>query len=208
MAISFVNSSTAVQNTASTTISINAPASVANGDLLILLVISNNGTWTAPSGWTEWLASANNRAIYYRYASFEPTSYTITQSASQTSSATMVAYRGAAIDVMGTIGALATPSVAAAITTTANNAYVFDFVGVNTASLTFTTPTGYTALTSDSDTTSPSYGLFYITQATAGTTGTVSSTPSGGNTARSTLFSIIPGSAPANTSNFFFMMGA
>jgi hypothetical protein len=206
MALSIVNTTTAVQNTAATTITINVPSGVANGDILVLMVMSNNATWTTPSGWTVWLANSNNRAIYYRTASSEPASYTITQSASQTASACMVACNDAAIDVMGTISANASPSVADSITTTANNAFVFDYIAVNSASRTVTTPAGYTSLASDSDATSPSYALIYTTQTTAGATGTLSVTVSG--SMRSTLFSIIPATAAVNTGNFFFMMGA
>lgn len=206
MALSIVNTTTAVQNTASTTITINVPSGVVDGDILVLMVMSNGASWTTPSGWTVWLASGNNRAIYYRTASSEPASYTITQSVSETASACMVACNDAAIDVMGTISGSNSPSVAASITTTANNAFVFDYIAVNTASRTVTTPTGYTLLASDSDSTSPSYALIYTTQTTAGATGTLSVTVNGNM--RSTLFSIIPGGGAITTGNFFFMMGA
>jgi len=206
--LTLVNTTTAVQNTAATTITINVPSGVINGDLLVLMVMSDNGLWTTPSGWTVWFANSNNRAIFYRTASSEPASYTITQSNSDTSSACMIACSNAAIDVMGTIGSFNSPSVAPSITTTANDAFVFDYIAVNSASRTVTTPTGFTSVASDSDSTSPSYALFYKTQATAGATGTVSATVSG--SMRSTLFSIIPAN-PTTTVNgnfFFFMMGA
>jgi len=206
MALSTVNTTTAVQNTAATTITINVPSGVADGDVLVLMVMSNNGTWTTPSGWTVWLANSNNRAIYYRTASSEPASYTITQSASQTASACMVACNDAAIDVMGTVSANANPSVADSITTTANGAFVFDYLAVNAASRTITLPAGYTSLASDSDATSPSYHLIYTTQTTAGATGTLSVSANGN--IRSTLFSIIPGGGAITTGDFFFMMGA
>jgi hypothetical protein len=188
----YVNTATALQNTASTTITVNVPTGTATGDLLILTVISGSATWTTPAGWTVWLASANNRAIYYKTASSEPASYTVTQNSTTTASACMLAYRNAAIDVMGTITAGNTsPNTADAITTTANNAIVFNYVAGNTGSLSFSTPAGYTSLASDSDTTSPSYNLFYTIQTTAGGTGTVTTTFGSGN-ARSTLFSIKP----------------
>lgn len=206
MALSIVNTTTAVQNTAATTITINVPSGVANGNVLVLMVMSNNGTWTTPSGWTVWLANGNNRAIYYRTASSEPASYTITQSASQTASACMVACNDAVIDVMGTISPNTDPSVAASITTTANGAFVFDYLAVNDSNRTITLPAGYTSLASDSDGTSPSYALIYKTQTTAGATGTLSVSVS--NSMRSTLFSIIPATPVAvTTGNFFFMMG-
>ena len=206
MALSIVNTTTAVQNTAATTITINVPSGVANGNILLLTFITDaGGSVTTPSGWTLWLAFANNRAIFYRTASSEPASYTITQGSSSTCSACMVAFNNAAIDVMGTISANTSPSVADSITTTANGAFVFDYLAVNVASRSVTTPSGYTLLASDSDATSPSYALLYTTQTTAGATGTLSVTVSGNM--RSTLFSIIP-TVTANTSSFFFMMGA
>lgn len=207
MAIQFVNSTTAVQNSNSTTITINVPSGVANGQVLVLIatVGSVSSTWTTPTGWTLWSAANAGRTVYYKIASSEPASYTITQSVSTTASATILAYANAAIDVMGTLGTNATPSVAPSITTTANNCYVFYYSATRTvASVTYTTPTGYNALVSDSDATAPSYVVFYTTQATAGATGTVSSTPSGGNTSAPLLFSL----KPTVTGKFFFMMGA
>jgi len=204
MAILFVNLTTAVQNTNSTTITINVPSSVLDDDLMIMQVLGNTvTTYTTPTGWTLWLATTNNRAIFYRYASSEPASYTITSSNNTTHDAYIIAYRAAAIDVIGTLSAAASPIVAPSITTTKNDSYVFASYGAaNSGGITFTTPTGFTALASDSDGTAPSFALFYKTQATAGSTGTASSTPSAGSQ-RGIQFSIIP----TGIGNFFFMMG-
>jgi hypothetical protein len=204
MALSIVNTTSAVENTGTTALVINVPSGVANGDLLVLTYIANTGS-TTPSGWTAWLTTTNNRSIWYKNASSEPASYSLTNSANEPSSACIVALRDAAIDVMGTVSASANPSVAASITTTANGAFVFSYVGVNSANRTFTTPAGYTLLASDSDATSPSYALFYTTQTTAGATGTLSVSANGA--ARGTLFSIILGVGAVTTGNFFFMMG-
>lgn len=181
-----VNSTSAVQNTASTTITVNVPSGTANGDLMILLVCSGSGsnTWTTPAGWTLWSPTldSNGRAVFYRTASSEPASYTITQSSSTTSNANILTYRNASIDVIGAFSTSgASPSVAPSITTTANNATVFYFVASPTvASCTYTTPTNFTPLVSDSDATAPSSAIFTRVQATAGSTGTASSTPSTG----------------------------
>jgi hypothetical protein len=206
--IFLVNTSSAVQNTNSTTITVNVPSSTDNGDLMILSVISNSGsnTWTTPSGWTVWRSNFNGRAIYYRTASSEPASYTITQSNSATSSGYILSYRNATIDVMGTYSGFTSPSIAPSITTTANNAYVFYFIGSpGQANNTFSTPTGFTPLVSDTDGTNPSSAIFYKVQATAGATGTASSTPAAGLPA-SIQFSIIP--TTIINGNFFSMMGA
>lgn len=198
----FIGSSSAVQNTAATTISCSVPTDVTDGDLLILMVMSNNGTWTTPSGWTVWLASANNRAIYYRTASSEPSSYTITQGTSTTSSAIMLAYRGAAIDAMGNVSAFTSPVVSDSITTTANNAVVFNLIATNGASLNVTPTSDFTSIVTDADGTSPSAAVFYKVQPTAGATGTVTTTVTAN--ARGTLFSIKPitNGAPGAAGNF------
>lgn len=203
-----VNTSSAVQNTTSTTITVNVPSSTANNDLMILVVVSATAanTWTTPSGWTVWRASGNGRAIYYRTASSEPASYTVTQSGSSTASAYILSYRNASIDVMGTLGSPADPSVAPSITTTADDAYVFYFVAnPGQSSNTYSTPTGFTPLVSDTDGTAPSSAIFYKVQATAGATGTASS-DIGSGLPLSLQFSIIP--TTIINGNFFFMMGA
>lgn len=191
--ITAVAQTSASQTTVSPTITVNVPSGTANGDLMILIVASSQlNTWTTPSGWTLWFQN-NGRAIFYRTAASEPASYTVTQNNSETSDGFMLTYRNAAIDVIGSLGSNANPSVGAAITTTDSNCYVFDFVSARTnASITFTTPTGYTALISESDGVAPSAAIFFKTQSAAGTTGSATSTPSGGVNAGSMQFSLKP----------------
>ena len=174
-----VNTSSAVQDTSATTITVNVPSGTVNNTLMILLVTSAGtaNNWTTPAGWTVWSANFNGRAIYYRTASSEPASYTITQSGSATSAAYILTYNNATIDVMGSYGTAANPSVAPSITTTANNATVFYFVasgGQDTN--TYSTPTNFTPLVSDLGPTRPCSAAFSRVQATAGATGTASST--------------------------------
>ena len=174
-----VNTSSAVQDTAATTITVNVPSGTVNNTLMILLVTSAGtaNNWTTPAGWTAWSSNFNGRAIYYRTASSEPASYTITQSGSATSAAYILTYNNATIDVMGSYGTAANPSVAPSITTTANNATVFYFVasgGQDTN--TYSTPTNFTPLVSDLGPTRPCSAAFSRVQATAGATGTASST--------------------------------
>jgi hypothetical protein len=206
MSIQAVGQTSASQTTNSTTITVNVPSGTINSNFMILIVTSAlTNTWTTPSGWTLWYPSTNGRAIFYRTAASEPASYTVTQSSSTTSNAFILTYSSATIDVIGGLGSNNNPSVAAAITTTAQDTYVFDFVSARTnASITFTTPTGYTALISESDTAAPSGAIFFKIQSAVGTTGSATSTPSGGANAGSMLFAI----EPTDTGNFFFMMGA
>jgi hypothetical protein len=200
-----VNTTSAVQNTAATTIPINVPSGTANDDLMILFVASSGtaNTWTTPAGWTVWKSNFNGRAIYYRTASSEPASYTITQSGSATSDGYILTYRFATIDVIGGYGSAGSPSVAPSITTTANNAIVFySVVSGGQADATYTTPSGFTPIVSDSDGTTPSSAIFSRVQATAGVTGTASSTPSAGNPS-SLQFAIKPISPSATLGKDF-----
>jgi hypothetical protein len=191
--ITAVAQSTAVQNTSSSSITVNVPTGTSNGDLMIMVATLNDTLtfWSTPSGWIEWGQSLG-RAVFYRTASSEPASYTITQGNSNTSSAAILTYRNAVPDTIGVFSVNVSPSVAAAITTTDSNSYVFDYIaGRTNASQTYTTPTGFTSLVSDTDSTAPSYQVFYKTQATAGSTGTATSTTSSG-AAMSIQFSIKP----------------
>ena len=63
---------------------VNVPASVVDGDLMVMSYSTRNCTITAPAGWT-WAASGDSSggevsAIYYRIASSEPANYTWTLS--------------------------------------------------------------------------------------------------------------------------------
>jgi hypothetical protein len=88
MAIAYVNGSTATQSNISTKqVVLNVPASVADGNLLVVVGVVNSSTATlnTVSGWTQLWAQRNatcNTAAWYRVASSEPASYTWTWSAS------------------------------------------------------------------------------------------------------------------------------
>jgi hypothetical protein len=179
---------------ASTTITINVPTGTADGDLLIAVLIgtSASAAWTTPSGWTAGITLSQGRAVFYKTAASEPASYTFTFGQNVILQGYLLTYRNAQWGVNGTIGALTTPADASAITTTVNNSVIFYYVSTGSGTnITFSTPTGYTLLDSDSDLTIPASAIFTTTQAIAGTTGTVSSTPSTG-TARASLFAIYP----------------
>ena len=189
-----VNTTSASQtNAAQATITVNVPSGVANGDLLILVLNGGNSTvYTTPAGWTLWFATTNVTAVFYKTASSEPASYTVTGSTATTAIGFMLAYRNAAINVMGALSATtANPIVAPAITTTATNTVVIAFIRNGGVSETFTTPSGFTNLVSESDASDPSGAIFTKTQVTAGTTGTASSTPTS-TAGRGIQFSIRP----------------
>ena len=178
---------------AGTTITINVPAGTIDGDVLVLFVTSANSgaTWTTPAGWTAG-TSAVGAKVFYRTASSEPASYTITQSVSTTADGYIANFRNASIDVVGAFSGSGTnPAVAPSITVTNNNSLVIAVFSDATGNETYSTPTGFTPLDSDSDATGPSSGIFYKTGVSAGAFGTVSSTMSGG-TSRGALISLAP----------------
>jgi hypothetical protein len=102
-AIAFVAETTvASNNTAVTSLAINVPTN-ANSDLLLLFVGENagtNSTVNTPAGWTPMTGSpwdnggAAGLAIFYRIASSEPASYTITLTAAAKVTAAMLSYSG------------------------------------------------------------------------------------------------------------------
>ena len=193
--ITYISSATSVQNTASATISVTVP-SVSNGNLMIMIVQSSSvgQTWTTPAGWTASTASGG-KAIFYRTASSEPASYTVTKSASTgTADAFIIAYSNATFDTAGTFSANATPSQPAAITVAQANSTIVYWVGRDSAvSVTFTTPTGYTARQADSDATAPGAALFDLAGVAAGSYTAPTTTPSSG-TASSVVIAIKPSS--------------
>lgn len=103
MAIAFGSIATTTSNTSSTTVVVPVPTGTANGDLLIMAA-SNSAptTFTTPAGWTLLDSNANiatagfgSVAYWYRVASSEPASYTITLGAAAAPiTATMVRYTG------------------------------------------------------------------------------------------------------------------
>jgi hypothetical protein len=191
----YVASAKTQLTSSATTITINVPTGTANGDLLIAVLTAagaGSTTWTTPSGWTVGITASQGKTVFYKTASSEPASYTFTASGSDTHQGYILTYRNAQFGVGGTVSTSASsPAVAPAITTTAANAIIFDVVSQTGTSITYSTPTGYASLNSDSDATAPSSNIFITTQAVAGSTGTVSSNPSSGS-ARAYLFAIYP----------------
>jgi hypothetical protein len=179
--IAYVSSTQAVQNTASTTITIQKPFT-SSGNLMIMILSSNtaSNTWTTPSGWTLGTAGANGRALFWKISASEPSSYTITQSASNTSNAFIIAYSNATFDTSG-LAAQTTnsPITPVAITVARTNSTIIYVASRNDGqSITFTTPTGYTARISDSDGTTPSTSVFDLANVASGSYTAPSTTPS------------------------------
>lgn len=196
--ISFVSSAVSVQNTAATTITATVP-SVSNGNLMILIVNSSsddNGLfWSVPAGWTAPVATANGRRLFWRIASSEPASYTITQNDTQTADAIILVFSNA---VFNTTGLAAQSSVSSgnpiqpvniSVETSSTIVYVASSTDQN---VTFTTPTGYTSRAVDSDATGPSCSVFTLANVAEGTYTAPTTTASASNKNRAYVLSLTP----------------
>lgn len=103
MPVAFQNSTTATVNAAATGV-INVPSGVANGDMLILGVVIGESVGVVPTvpGWTQKAAvngsttQDNCTTLFYRRASSEPASYTVTLDATYGDNAaiSMLRYTG------------------------------------------------------------------------------------------------------------------
>lgn len=104
MAISFVNKSTLTTGAARTTSTVTAPASIADGDILLFyLLCDTNGTVTLPTGFTNFTGSPYNNAGYlgaglwifaaWKRAASESGNYSATHT-SRSTAGMMAAYRG------------------------------------------------------------------------------------------------------------------
>jgi fibronectin-binding autotransporter adhesin len=200
--ISFVASTTLADTAASTTHVMNVPSGTANGDLMLLFIAASaNSGYTVPTGWTL-VINTIALMICRRIASSEPASYTVTTS-NLACTGYIATYRNAEYDVVGASSIESSPSTAPSINVTYNNSVVLDFASGRTGSVTFTTPTGFSSIASESNTTSPSSALF-SRSFNSGATGTATTTLSAGAgfsillAIRPTLFYVAGGGQKGN----------
>jgi hypothetical protein len=188
--ISFVASTTLAETANTTSHVMNVPAGTANYDLMVLFYTgAATSIQTLPTGWTSAINNTATGFVAYKVAYSEPASYTVTTSTSTIGTGYIVTYRNAIWDTNGSFSASATPSVASSITVGFDNSLVLDYVFTKVGSVTYTTPTGFSSVASESNANSPSSAIF-SRAFNAGATGTVSTTPSGGNTGQSVLVSL------------------
>lgn len=157
----FLISQASTQNTSnSTSLVINKPSGTREGDLLVAFMNAPAAiTWTGDTGWTEVAdqgASPATRVAYKVAGASEGASYTFTLSSTSTGSGTIVAYRNAAYDAIGTIASAANPLVVGAVTASVNYARVVSTASRGAASITITGPATMETVFIDNDATSPS----------------------------------------------------
>ena len=169
-------------NGTSNVITLNKPAGVASGNILIAAITQGNSAITAPSGWIL-IASSNNWSpsyVYYKVAgASEPANYTWTFSAGEFASGVITNFTGTFCNSpVGARSVAVTPVyTASSITTsTANQMLVVIFSGVS-GNNTWSTPAGMTADYSGGQNCS-STSIFHGIQAAAGASGPKTGIPS------------------------------
>lgn len=181
--IALVGTPTKTSNTSNgSTLTIAKPSGLPNGAKVYFVAFASGAvTWTPPSGFTERedFSTSGMGGVFERTIDgSEGASFTATaSSAGETLSGAVFAVRNGVFDLVGALSALSSPIVAPAITL-AKKGIAFAIYARIAASITFTTPSGWTSLISDSDGDGPSFAIFYKEFSAAGSTGTASSTPS------------------------------
>ena len=191
MAITLRSTSSATLTGAGTSITVDAPAGLTAGDVMYAVVESLDSAVTAPSGWVLDVSAAsipggltNYLNTFYKVATAsEPATYTWSQASSSIFSVSIADYEGVnnttPLNVAGVgDGGQSTASPAfPSITTTAAGCRILIGLAQNGgASVTFTTPTGYTQEVASA------YGYYAqtfiadATQSAAGATGTLTGT--------------------------------
>jgi len=177
------------------TFTINAPATITSGNLLVCFItkVDNTGNPSSvPSGWTRAVTTAQNSFsyIYYKTATgSEPANYTWSGFGNSNQiSATIQNWRYAAYysttvqqDFKNSpTYANPTPTLGPLTSPAANSVIIF-MIGNEDAGQAFNTPSGFTAVTPLGTSHKSSIFLFYKTGVASGSTGTITVTPNSAN---------------------------
>lgn len=182
--ISLLSYATTSNASAGASLAINKPAGAANGNVLISIAHhSNSGaTWTPGSGFTEIVDNAGSsfgEVARRTVDGSEAASFTFTCStAAGTLTGGIICFQNGIFDVVGTPGGAGTTATAPSITMSGAGIVLAVYTRASSG-VTFSTPSGFTPLWSDSDGSAPSIAVFWKSVA-AGATGDISSVPSGG----------------------------
>jgi hypothetical protein len=182
----------------STTLTLDVPSGVQVGDLLIAVVSAGGGSvgdWIQTS--FTWAVEQNNAvpnlAVAYRIATTsEPASYNFTTTNSRNLGGTMLLYRNAIWDKIGTllIDGNAGSMTATGVTSAKSDSLLFGVWSTPTNGTTISTPTGMTPLV-DQSATAPAYEIF-TQNISSGATGDKTSTVGGSNASAAVLWNLIP----------------
>jgi hypothetical protein len=183
-AIGFVAATSANNGAGATTLVINKPTGVAQGDVMLAAVTAaGTGAPTTPSGWTvvkSTSGTALRQATYYKVAgASEPASYSWSLGSSRAASGGIVDYSGvnqtAPVDATATASGTSGNAEAASITTSVANDRVL--AAVSFATSTTVTADATTTERYDSSSSSTTGEAADFAQATAGATSAKIATP-------------------------------
>lgn len=155
--------SASTQNTANgSTLVINKPSGTVDGDLMVAIMTSTeaaNATWSGDTGWTELAdnGSAQNARVAYKVASSEGASYTFSTTSSKLLAGSILTYRGASYDAIGSFSSSTNPVVPTGPSAAENYSVLIGFASRLTGGVTGTAPTYMTTRVTDNDASSPSY---------------------------------------------------
>lgn len=166
----------------STTIVVNKPAGVQDGDLMIAVMVTPSFPTTAgPAGWSKVLTQGTNPGMdaFTKTAASEPSDYTFTLSAAANPAIQILAFRNAAFDVVGSLDTITGTGDITIPAITSDGGLVIAAVGGWSASSgsTTSTPSGMTLIHTETKAGSPYTKLAtFLQKVSAGSTGTRIST--------------------------------
>lgn len=195
--INFVASATA-EGTASS-VTVNKPTGTVQGDIMVAWMInrSTSGrTWTQLTGWTKAAQQTTpaNVAVQYKVAgASEGSTYTFVSDGGNNCIAGIATFRYGAYDTVGTIGTATSGGncTASAITVASDNCVVLAMFAQN-AGGSFPTPTGFTQIYNVTHSGNDAQLACFYKVVSKGSTGNVSSDPSGTGSVAGVLLSIKP----------------
>jgi hypothetical protein len=193
----FVASASTQNGSSATTLTINKPTGTVEGDLMVA-VMATDGSITGWSGDLDWVELADQgsstpslRVAYKVAGPAEPSNYTFTASSGKILSGTILTYRYAAYDTIGSFTTGTNPLILPSISPSESQSILIAAGARGAASITLGTPTSMTARVTDADGTSPSYIVCDQTVA-KGPTGTRSMSTGSTTNVAGILLSIKP----------------
>lgn len=203
----FAIAQASTQTASSSTLVINKPAGTREGDLMVAcMAASTNVTWTGDTGWTEVAdqgANPSTRIAYKVAGASEGASYTFTASNTVNVSGTIVTYRNAAYDAVGSITSGAATLAVGSVTASAAFSRILSTVARGASGITITGPATMETIAIDNDATAPSRLVEQdASLSPAGASGTRSFVMGSGTAVSGALVAIKPAASYTKYANY------
>lgn len=195
----FIASAFTQTTSSSSSITINKPTGTVENDLMLAFLSLDAGpggaSWDNLTGWTRVAtngASGRWVAVYYKVAgASEGSSYTFTNPNTNQMYGTILTYRYASYDTIGSFTSNTNPLILPSITTAESQSILLAYGQRRAANITLGTPTGMTAQVTDNDATSTS-NIVCVQTVPKGPTGTRSMSTGSSTDVIGILLSIKP----------------